>query len=222
MRISELSSASGVSFPTIKFYLREGLLPAGRRAGQNQAFYTKGHLARLRLIGAMRGIARLSLAEIKGVLSELDGPGTVLDTMAAMQNTLIGQASDEEAHTAEARAILDRIISERGWNIRPESPAYGTAVQSIAKLYTTDLQWSPGMIAEYAEYAEHAAAIGRLDVSTLNFAGSQENLLVQIIEGTLLRRQLVDSLVLLGQQHSAHERLEGKQKGSARSRTPLP
>jgi hypothetical protein len=39
MRISELSKASGVSIPTIKFYLREGLLPQGRLVAANQANY---------------------------------------------------------------------------------------------------------------------------------------------------------------------------------------
>ena len=39
MRIAELSSRSGTSIPTIKYYLREGLLPAGEATGRNQADY---------------------------------------------------------------------------------------------------------------------------------------------------------------------------------------
>ena len=37
MRIAELSRRSGDSIPSIKFYLREGLLPAGTATGRNQA-----------------------------------------------------------------------------------------------------------------------------------------------------------------------------------------
>ena len=37
MRISELSTASGVPVPTLKFYLREGLLPPGDAIAVNQA-----------------------------------------------------------------------------------------------------------------------------------------------------------------------------------------
>lgn len=152
----------------------------------------------------MSGIARLSLAEIKEVLAELDGPGTVLNTMAAMQNVLVGkQSGAAEAHMDESREILDRIIADRGWHVRPDSPAYHCAVQTIAELHTTNLAWTPEML---GEYAEHAAAVSGLDVQTLDFAGTPDNLLVQIVQGTLLRRQLVDSLVLLGQQHIAHQR----------------
>ena len=36
MRISELSRRSGVSIPTIKYYLRDGLLPADPDQGADQ------------------------------------------------------------------------------------------------------------------------------------------------------------------------------------------
>ncbi|WP_079051275.1 MerR family DNA-binding transcriptional regulator [Streptomyces curacoi] len=37
MKISELSRRSGVSIPTIKYYLRDGLLPHGQATATNQA-----------------------------------------------------------------------------------------------------------------------------------------------------------------------------------------
>ena len=37
MRIAELSQTTGVPVPTIKYYLREGLLPAGELTSPNQA-----------------------------------------------------------------------------------------------------------------------------------------------------------------------------------------
>jgi DNA-binding transcriptional MerR regulator len=50
MRMAELSRASGIPVATIKFYLREQLLPAGERTGPNQSRYGEEHLRRLRLI----------------------------------------------------------------------------------------------------------------------------------------------------------------------------
>ena len=41
MRISELSRHSGVPTTTIKFYIREGLLPAGTRSHRNQGPTTR-------------------------------------------------------------------------------------------------------------------------------------------------------------------------------------
>jgi hypothetical protein len=53
MRISELSSQTGVPVATIKFYLREKLLQEGIRTSATQAQYNESHVARLRLIRAI-------------------------------------------------------------------------------------------------------------------------------------------------------------------------
>ncbi len=74
MRISELSRSSGVPVATIKFYLREGLLPDGLRTSQNQAQYDDAHVQRLRLIRALVGAGGLSLAATKNVLRQIDEP----------------------------------------------------------------------------------------------------------------------------------------------------
>ncbi|NBH07914.1 MerR family transcriptional regulator, partial [Amycolatopsis sp. SID8362] len=72
MRMAELSAETGVPVATVKYYLREGLLPAGRRVGPNQAQYTPEHVKRLRLVCALREIGGLSLAEVADVLGVLD------------------------------------------------------------------------------------------------------------------------------------------------------
>ena len=46
MRIAELSQKTGVPVPTIKYYLREGLLPAGELTSPNQAHYDDRHVQR--------------------------------------------------------------------------------------------------------------------------------------------------------------------------------
>ena len=64
MRISELSRTSDVPVATIKYYLRERLLPEGRRTSATQAQYDDSHLARLRLIRALLGPGGLSVARL--------------------------------------------------------------------------------------------------------------------------------------------------------------
>ena len=53
MRISELSARTGVTVATIKYYLREGLLPEGVRSSPTQATYDESHVERLRVIRAL-------------------------------------------------------------------------------------------------------------------------------------------------------------------------
>jgi DNA-binding transcriptional MerR regulator len=68
----ELSRRSGVPRSTIKFYLREGLLAPGEASAPKQARYGEAHLERLRLIRALREVARLPLDVIGRVTRELD------------------------------------------------------------------------------------------------------------------------------------------------------
>jgi DNA-binding transcriptional MerR regulator len=72
VRISELSRRSGVPVSSIKFYLREGVLPAGTPRARNQADYGERHLERLALIRALREVAGLAFEGIARVTRELD------------------------------------------------------------------------------------------------------------------------------------------------------
>jgi DNA-binding transcriptional MerR regulator len=74
MRISELSRRARVPTSTIKFYIREGLIPAGERSQRNQAEYDEKHLQRLDLIGALRDVADLPLDVVRTVLEQDDKP----------------------------------------------------------------------------------------------------------------------------------------------------
>ena len=61
MRMAELSTTSDVPVATIKYYLREKLLPAGESETANQARYGSTHLDRLRLIRALIDVGGLSV-----------------------------------------------------------------------------------------------------------------------------------------------------------------
>lgn len=76
-----------MSVPTIKFYVREGLLPAGELTSPNQASYGEAHVQRLRLIRALLDVGGLSVASIREVIVAVDDPGRsvhkLLGTVAA-------------------------------------------------------------------------------------------------------------------------------------------
>jgi DNA-binding transcriptional MerR regulator len=70
-RIDELARQSGVAVDTIRFYQREGLLPAGEREGRSMR-YGPRHLECLERIRALQA-RRFSLAAIHAIL-EHEGP----------------------------------------------------------------------------------------------------------------------------------------------------
>jgi len=74
MRMSELSGATGIPVATVKYYLREGLLPAGTPISATSAVYDGTHVERLRLIRALIEGAALSIAQVRRVTQTLDNP----------------------------------------------------------------------------------------------------------------------------------------------------
>ncbi len=70
-KISELSEITSVPMPTIRFYLKEGLLPPAIKATQTSAYYTDEHLNRLTFIKKMKDEEHMSLSNIKKELNKI-------------------------------------------------------------------------------------------------------------------------------------------------------
>lgn len=68
MRISELAKVTGVSVPTIHFYLREGLILPPTKTAPNIAYYGPEYVEDIRLIKELQTKRYLPLALIKLVL----------------------------------------------------------------------------------------------------------------------------------------------------------
>src|SRR5262249_53534630 len=117
MRIGELSSLSGVGVPTIKYYLREGLLEPGEPRAANQADYTEAHLQRLRLIRALLDVGGVSVAAARDVIAALGqtelSPHQLLG--AAHHAVAPSRHPDRSLEAwRDAREQADRLIADRG------------------------------------------------------------------------------------------------------------
>lgn len=108
MRISELSTRTGVPVATIKYYLREGLLPAGERTSATQASYSAEHAQRLRLVRALVDVAGLSIERVRQVLGVVDAPPTSM-------TELLHLATDAEDAAPAPRA--NAFLAELGWQV---------------------------------------------------------------------------------------------------------
>ncbi|MGO2860133.1 MAG: MerR family transcriptional regulator [Brevibacterium sp.] len=199
MRMAELARRAELSVPTIKYYLREGLVQPGRRTSANQAVYDQQHLERLRLIRALATVAGLPLSKIRMVVDVVDRRSSVLDAMAVVQDTLVGEPGDGELPEAAA-ALLDRVVTERGWSSAKSSPAYAMAVRAIDELEKEQLGF---ILARVDDYAKAADAVARTDLDSVAEAESVDSMIRGVVLGNALRRPMLDALVLLAQQHYA-------------------
>jgi DNA-binding transcriptional MerR regulator len=72
MWMAELAERSGLPVATIKYYLREGLLPPGKNTSATRASYGETHLRRLRLVRALTDVAGMRLDAVRAVLRAVD------------------------------------------------------------------------------------------------------------------------------------------------------
>lgn len=137
MKISELSRASGEPIPTIKYYIREGLLPSGQATAQNQADYGDEHLQRLELIRTLRNELNMSVEKIGEVLRSAESGGRELlrSGLNAAQDARHGQRPDRaQPELSRAWAELGRLEQDLGWQIVPSDPANVDAASALASI----------------------------------------------------------------------------------------
>ncbi|MFF3401668.1 MerR family transcriptional regulator [Streptomyces sp. NPDC002659] len=169
MRISELSRRSGVATATIKYYLREGLLPPGRATAATQAEYGESHVQRLRLIRALIGVRGLTVSAAKDVLDALsevetdthDLLGLVFGVWPASGakdsacKDSAGKDEDPDSDSSEVNALL----AEMGWTVTEHNPARHVISQTLDTLRSLGMDYDWQKLVPYAQLAEKTAVL---------------------------------------------------------------
>ncbi|GAA2209092.1 MerR family transcriptional regulator [Nonomuraea monospora] len=159
MRIAELSRRADVPVPTIKYYLREGLLSPGERTSYNQAQYTDEHVRRLRLVRALLEVGGLSVAATRDVLEKMDAPGMSLIDQAGKAQfamTVSPKVVKDEAWKA-AEEETEELIERLGWNVRATNPARLTLASALATLHRLGKTDQLKLLEIYARAAREVA-----------------------------------------------------------------
>ncbi|MCZ0990471.1 MerR family transcriptional regulator [Streptomyces diastatochromogenes] len=188
MRISELSRRSGVSVTTIKYYLREGLLPAGRQTAATQAEYDEQHLRRLRLIRALTGVRGLSVSTTRDLLDVLDQhTGDTHLTLGLALGAI--RLAEEPAGQAPEAAEVDALVKELGWDVHESAPARAALAETLASLRSLGVPRDWRTLLPYARLAERTAV---LDLDQLD--GIEDPL--ELAEHALLLTVLLEPALL--------------------------
>lgn len=232
MRISELSARSGLPVGTIKFYLREGLLPAGRRTSRTTAEYDDAHLERLRLVRALGDPGGLDLAAIRRVLAAIDTPDPRrIDVLATAQDALLG-AGDKDADegttedtTAEGAAPAPggeaatagaappasgddararAWARSRGWITPPGDAALHRLEQAWAAARHAGLDLDAERL---GDYADAMARVAEIDVDSV--PEDPRDAVRQVVVGTVMIEPVLAALRLLTQRELSLARTRG-------------
>lgn len=202
MRISELSRLTNVPVATLKYYLREQLMPEGHRRSGNQTDYDDRHVRRVRLVRALLETGGLSIADTRRVLATIGEEPAF--TFAAAQHALgVGRTNTGAAEASDrSRARVTALAADRRWRITPDNPGLAIAARVLDDLAAIGFEPTDEYLAAYADAAERVAVA---DVTALRDRESPELVAELMIIGTVVGDALAAGLRRLAHQDATAE-----------------
>lgn len=193
MRMAELSQRTAVPVPTIKYYVREGLVPRGELTSRNQATYDEGHERRIRLVRALIDVGGLSVATTRDLLARLDDPDASIDNL--LGRTMFTLTSRRERVDddvrAEARARVLALVRSRGWQVASDDVEFEHLTELVATMRALGEDDLLEILDTYAEAAEKVAAI---DIAVVSRRKDVESIIDGAVVGTVLGGSMLLSL----------------------------
>jgi len=214
MRVAELSRRTGVPVATIKYYVRERLLPPGELTSPNQAQYGESHLRRLKLIRALVDVGRLSIAATRDVLTAIGSQELTLHKTLGEVGRAVAPPGNEDADDAGQEAasrVVDDLMGRRGWNVGPTNPARHALIGLVATLRELGQEDLLDLLNDYAEAAETIAAV---DINTVLRRSDVDSVLEGVVIWTVLGDPMFAALRRL-----AHENASGHATGATSTGT---
>jgi DNA-binding transcriptional MerR regulator len=202
VKVSELSRTSGVSVPTIKYYLREGLLPPGEAtSAPNQADYGDGHARRLRLIQVLTQLGGLTVARTRDVLAAIENERLpVAQLLSVVQRAMAPEPADPSAPgVAEARAEVVSYLRRRRWGLPDDLPGVEVLARALAALRDLGRDVDVEVLRPYADLAD---VLAKREVATIPADAARAEAVEAMVVGTVVFEAVFDALRRLA--HARH------------------
>lgn len=193
--------ATGASVATVKYYRREGLLPAGVKTSPNQAQYSAEHVRRVRLIRALLETGGLSVAAAGRVLGRVDDEGAPVEHVFAEAQHAMGDASASNAvPSAGSVERIGELAARAGWAVSDANPGIVQAALALDGFAAIDATVSDAYLSGYAAAAAVAAGA---DMDLLDSRDDRAGVAELMVVGTVLGDPLFAGLRRLAQEQAS-------------------
>lgn len=199
MLVSELAERADVPLATVKYYLREGLLPPGETIGPRRAEYGDAHLRRLRVLRLLREVGGVPVTSLRQVAEALDDESLPVHDVMTLVADVITAGPTIDAGPASLE-IVDQVLSGIGWDgVRAES------MDRLRLAALISLLNGPGPLGAGLEvlsfYAQMADQLARAEIALVDHATERSQLLEQMVTGSVVYGQVFALLRQLGHEH---------------------
>jgi len=201
VRISEVARRAGLPVATVKYYLREGLLPAGTPTAPNQADYGEPHIRRLRLIRTLREVGGLEIERIRRVIAAIEDENLSRHELFGVADRAREPArtsAETTDETRQARAEVDKFVQELGWRVRPDAAGRQELADALAGLRRLGREYGTEVFRPYAEAADRMAA---WEVSAVRTSDPRSVAVERMVVGTVVFEAVFNALRRLAHEH---------------------
>jgi DNA-binding transcriptional MerR regulator len=206
--VSELAAHAGVSLASIKFYVRERLLPAADLSAPKKQYYDDTHLRRLVLIRALRELSRLPIDKVRRLVRALDARlrspfelvASAVEALASPQTRLRSRA----ARTLRTQIYLK--LHARGLHVRKDSATLDSLTEALLGLRV----FQPGLQVDVLDaYLEHIVPLAEAELAAneARILAGPESAMVGAIVGTVLFEPMILALRRIAHEHFAKRSL---------------
>lgn len=106
LKIGEIAKRSGVPPSTIRYYVRQGLLPEPTKVNKSMAYYDEGCIEKIQAIRHLQEKKYFPLAVIRNILRRMD-EGLSLMEAEAIEDAVFGTHTDVPATLVDRREFLE-------------------------------------------------------------------------------------------------------------------
>ncbi|HET6578855.1 MAG TPA: MerR family transcriptional regulator [Gemmatimonadales bacterium] len=212
MWMSELSQRSGLPVATIKYYLREGLLPPGEATGATRSRYDDGHVRRLRLIRALVEVAGMRLDEVRDILAAVDDPSVSLHEALGSAHTRLSASASGTSARAPSAASSRRVaalLRRAGWKVSTDSAHRAALARALDALASVDHDVSDALL---DAYVAAMASVAEREVAGAVSDGERETATERAVVGTLLLEPVLLTIRRMAQENASARSLGRKRR----------
>ncbi len=199
MRISELSEATGVVVPTLKYYLREGILMPGRPTSRTRAEYGAEHVERVRLVRALVEQGGVGIAGVRAILDALAAPPPSRHDLYGVAACAMPTPAGEHPVGDDALALVEDL----GWPVATDSPAMRWLSAATRAADAAGVGLTPERLRDYAEAMRGVAEV---DLGVVQHVSSAAVALRTVIVGTVMVDPVLAALRRVAQEAVSAQR----------------
>lgn len=193
MKLRELSDRTGAPVTSIKFWIREAILPAGALRNQTTAVYDDAHIERIELILTLRDSFGLPVTRIRELTSLIDDPAVpLLDVMEHCQLVATG-LSAEGAGAARASghaAQVDAMVRSVGW---PDASSVARDALAVAlhDAGSAGVSFDADLL---LQHAEALSTIAGADIVSIRTDGSRDTVARNLLLGATAQNRVFNAM----------------------------